>query len=203
MEQNASSIQVRVVIPYRREPNNDLLYAIKSIEKNYELLQDIIIVGDDPPFKFDGWVIHCHDGHDKESNIFKKLKRVPGEVLFTNDDIFFMQPVREVPNFYRGLCSDRNNESPYYRNMYNRCPPGWLDFDVHCPMVINTDIFKWVGQMPMKSQYGNTCTDIQQAVLVKDFKIKTLEEFDRARQFLSISNQLSRYVEPILRDIFT
>lgn len=194
---------MRVVIPYKREPNNDLLYAIKSIEKNYRPLQEIIIVGDQPEFKFDGQVIHCHDGYDKESNIFKKLKCVPGEVLFTNDDIFFLQPVNDIPNYYRGLCSERTGEGPYYRRMYDNCPPGWLDFDVHCPMVINTDVFEWLGRMPMKSQYGNTHTDIQQAVLTKDFKIKTLEEFDGSRQFLSISHQLSRYVEPLLRDLFT
>lgn len=194
---------MRVVIPYKREKNKDLFYAVKSIEKNYELLDEIIIVGDDPPFKFDGRVIYCRDGNDKEANIFNKLKCVPGEVLFTNDDIFFMQKVRDVPNYYKGLCGDRNNESPYYKLMYQRCPPEWLDFDVHCPMIINTDVFQWLGRMPMKSQYGNNHTDIKQAVFTQDFKVKTIEEIDQSRQFLSISERLSRHVEPLLRDMFT
>lgn len=194
---------MRVVIPYKREKNKDLFYAVKSIEKNYLPLQEIIIVGDDPPFPFHGQVIHCHDGYDKESNIFKKLKRVPGEVLFTNDDIFFMQPVSDIPNYYRGYCKDRTRDAPYYKRMYSKCPPDWLDFDVHCPMVINTDVFEWLGGMPMKSQYGNTHTDITKAVLVADFKVKTIEEIDRSRPFLSISNNLGKYIEPMLRDMFT
>lgn len=191
---------MRVVIPYKREPNNDLLYAILSIQKNYEPLQEIIVVGDQPAFKFDGTVIHCHDQRDKEYSIFNKLKRVPGEVLFTNDDIFFLNKVNEVPNYYRGLCSDRKADSPYYRRMYAKCPAGWLDYDVHCPMVINTDNFKWGGAMPMKSQYGNTAGVT--GTLTTDFKAKTLEEIDLSRQFLSITNQLSRFVEPLLRKLF-
>lgn len=195
--------RMRVVIPYKREKNNDLFWAVKSIEKNYELLDEIIIVGDTPSFKFDGQVIPFKDGHDKESNIFRKLKVVPGEVLFTNDDIFFMQRVRDIPNYFKGFCSERKREAPYYRKMYERCPVGWLDYDVHCPMVINTDVFEWLGQMPMKSQYGNTHTDPGEAVFTRDFKIKTLEDFNPDWPFLSISHQLSRYVEPLLRDILT
>lgn len=191
---------MRVVIPYKRDRNNDLLYAVKSIEKNYVPLTEIIIVGDPPPFKFDGQVIPAKDDSHKEYNIFKKLKMVPGEVLFTNDDIFFINKIMEVPNYYKGLCSDRVKEAPYYKRMYANCPPGWLDFDVHCPMVINTDNFEWLGRMPMKSQYGNQVG--LQGTFTQDFKAKTLEEIDLTRDFLSITGPLSRFAEPLLREMF-
>ena len=192
---------MRVVIPYKRDRNKDLLYAVRSIEKNYELLTGIIIVGDEPDFKFDGEFIKAKDQQDKEFSIFSKLKLVPGEVLFTNDDIFFLNKVSEIPNYYKGLCSDRvKNEAPYYKRMYRNCPVGWLDFDVHCPMVIDTDRFEWFGRMPMKSQYGNSMR--LPGTFTEDFKVKTLEEIDLTRDFLSITSHLSRFVEPLLIKLF-
>lgn len=192
---------MNVVIPYMRVPNNDLLYAIKSIEKNYEPLQEIIIVGDEPNFRCDWRVIPFKDGKDKEYSIYKKLKQVLGEVLFTNDDIFFLKKVSDIPNYYKGLCGDNKNESPYYRKMYARCPPEWLDFDVHCPMVINTYHFDWLWNMPLKSQYGNGA--YLEGTFTKDFKIKTLDEVDLTRAFMSITDPLSRSIEPLLQELFT
>lgn len=192
---------MRVVIPYKATNNNDLYWAVKSIEKNYLDLSEIIIVGDRPPFDFHGQWIDCRDTYDKEFSIYTKLARVPGEVLFTNDDIFFLQPVREIPNYYKGLCGDRvNSGDAYYRRMYRKCPAIWLDFDVHCPMVINTDIFQWMHGRPLKSQYGNSRGLI--GTFTKDFKIKTIEELALTRPFLSITTHLSKIVEPVLRKLF-
>lgn len=191
---------MRVVIPYRHVNNNDLFYAIKSTEKNYLDLEEIIVVGDKPPFA-DGYThIPCKDHRDKEFSIYQKLMKVHGEVLFTNDDIFFMNPVQHIPNYHKGLCSERKPSSPYYNRMYKKCPPHWLDFDVHCPMIINTDEFDWQWGMPLKSQYANSRGLI--GTLTKDFKVNTIEEIDLTRQFLSITDPLSKHVEPLLRRIF-
>lgn len=172
---------MRVVIPYKRVANNDLFWAIKSIEQNYEQLEHIIVVGDRPSFEFNGEFIPCGEHKDKEYSIFNKLKQVHGQVLFTNDDIFFLNRINDVPNYYLGLCGEKGHNAPYYKNLYSRCPPHWLDFDAHCPMVIDTDIFEWKAGMPLKSQYGNT--HHLTGVLTKDFKVKTLEEVDLTRPF--------------------
>lgn len=193
---------MRVVIPYRHVNNKDLFFAIQSIKKNYLPLEEIIIVGDRPDFTDGYQYIPAKDKQDKEFSIYSKLKRVKGEVLFTNDDIFFMNPMSDIPNYYKGLCGDRTKaEAPYYRRMYARCPPSWLDYDVHCPMVINTDNFEWKHGMPLKSQYGNTAGLV--GTLTRDFKVKTLQEIDKTRPFLSITDQISRYVAPLLQELFT
>lgn len=191
---------MRVVIPYKRTKNNDLFWAIQSIQKNYLDLSEIIVVGDKPVWDGGYTFIPCKDHLDKEFSIYNKLSKVPGEVLFTNDDIFFLNPIREIPNYYKGICGDRISKgSSYYRRMYKRCNPQWLDFDVHCPMIINTDTFQWRHGMPLKSQYGNT-HDLK-GTFTRDFKVKTLEEIDLTRAFLSITDPLSRLVEPILRKV--
>jgi hypothetical protein len=192
---------MRVVIPYRYSSNNDLELAVKSIIRNYKPLQEIIIVGDQPKFKFDGQVILCKDTDKKERNIFNKLKRVPGEVLFTNDDIFFLKEISDVPNYYKGLCSEYSAPGPQYQRMYKNCPAGWLDFDVHCPMVINTDIFRWLGDMPMKSQYGNSVGLV--GTFTQDFKARAISEINWDREFLSITEGISKKIEPLLRDFLS
>lgn len=191
---------MRVVIPYKRVENNDLYWAIRSIIVNYEPLEKIIIVGDRPSFQGDYEYLPCGEHRDKEYSIYNKLKQVEGEVLFSNDDIFFMNRIHDIPNYYIGLCGEKKNTSPYYRRMYAKCPPHWLDYDTHCPMVMNTDFFPWRTGMPLKSQYGNTMG--VHGVLTEDFKVKTIEEIDRSRPFLSIPEPLSRFVEPLLRELF-
>lgn len=192
---------MRVVIPYRHANNNDLYYAIRSIQKNYALLDEIIVVGDRPPFDFDGTFIDFRDHRDKEYSIYRKLMQVKGEVLFSNDDIFFMQPVSHIPDYYKGLCGERKPSSPYYNRMYKKCSYSWKDFDCHCPMVIDTDSFTWTWGQPLKTQYGNNHGLIGE--FTKDFKVNTIEEIDVSRQFLSINEPLSKYVEPLLKKLFT
>lgn len=191
---------MRVIIPYKAVLNNDLEYAVASIIKNYRPLEDIIIVGDIPRFKFDGQVIPCKDTGQKEFNIYRKLKMVEGTYLFTNDDIFFLNPVSDVPNYYKGTCAEYQG-GPYYRKMYAACPKGWLDFDVHCPMVIDSSKLHWLGHMPLKSQYGNSVG--LDGTFTPDFKVKILSEVDLSRDFLSITEGLSKGIEPLLKELFT
>lgn len=190
---------MKVVIPYRKAPNHDLFFAVKSIEKFYSELEDIVIVGDKPTFPFNGLHIPAKDSGDKEYSIYNKVKMVPGEILFTNDDIYFLKPMSDIPNYYKGLCSEVKHKDQYYARMYRNCPIGWKDFDVHCPMVINTDKLAWLGQMPLKSQYGNS-TNIE-GVLIKDFKIRKIEQLDLTREFVSTTDHLSRSMYNILEDI--
>lgn len=191
---------MRVIIPYKAVLNNDLEYAVASIIKNYRPLEDIIIVGDAPRFKFDGQVIPCADTGKKEFNIYSKLKMVEGTYLFTNDDIFFLNPVTDVPNYYKGTCGEYRG-GPYYSKMYSLCPPYWLDFDVHCPMVIDSGRLNWLGHMPLKSQYGNSLG--LEGTFTPDFKAKTLSEVDLSRDFLSITEGLSKSIEPLLKELFS
>ena len=191
---------MRVVIPYRWTSNSDLEYAVKSIILNYEPLQQIIIVGDTPKFAFDGQVIPCPDPHHKERNIYEKLKRVKGEYLFTNDDIFFLRKINAVPDYYKGYCSEYGRQSPYYKKLYAACPEGWLDFDVHCPMVIDSDRLQWLGDMPLKSQYGNSVG--LKGVFTEDFKIRTLQDVNLDRDFMSIHTGISKVITPLLKRLF-
>lgn len=187
-----------VVIPYKEVGNKDLYYSVKLIEKFYKPLEDIVIIGDKPLW-YKGSYIPCKDEKDKEYSIYKKLKMFRGECLFTNDDIFFLREIENIPNYYKGFCKDAKPTSKYYLNMYQNCPLDWLDFDVHCPMVLNTRRLKWMGQMPLKSQYGNR--NNLEGTFTKDFKIRSLEELDLNRDFLSTTNKLSPLIESHLETL--
>lgn len=151
---------MKLVIPYRLDPNNgyELRYAIRSMVKHFKPLSGVVLVGDCPKW-FTGEHILCADIEGrKEYSIYNKLKQVKGIVLYGNDDFFALQDFStDLPNYYKGLCSEYRGYDKKYKDLYNACPAGWLDFDCHCPMIIDTDKFNWLAaDMPIKSIYGNT-----------------------------------------------
>lgn len=149
---------MKLLIPYRLDINNgyELRYAIRSMVKYFTPLSGVVLIGDKP-----NWYIGEHIPYPteppKERNIYNKLMQVQGIVLYSNDDFFSLQPFDEtLPNYYKGLCSDYKTHDKNYKDLYRACPAGWLDFDCHCPMIIDTTKFKWLSaDMPIKSVYGN------------------------------------------------
>lgn len=125
--------------------------------KHFKPLSGVVIVGDKPTW-FTGTHIPYQTDPPKERNIYNKLKQVTGTVLYSNDDFFALQDFDEkLPNHYKGLCSEHKTHDKKYKELYNACPAGWLDFDCHCPMIIDTTKFNWLAaDMPIKSVYGNT-----------------------------------------------
>ena len=138
---------MRVVIPYKDVGNRDIVYAVRSVLRHYRPCNEIIIVGDDPrlPPRIHESITwrwqYQTDVPDKENSIYLKLKAVPGTVLFMNDDHFFLRDMDDVPNFCRGRCGDYRAAGPSYNRLYRNTDPDWWDFDLPCPMLIDTDRF--------------------------------------------------------------
>lgn len=146
------------VIPYRYEKDHgaELRYAIRSLVKHFKPLEEIILVGDSPDW-FNGMVIPFNDiDGRKEFSIYSKLMQVKGNVLYSNDDYFLLQDFDEsFPNYYENTCGNNRNVDKTYRTLYRACPADWIDFDIHCPMIIDTTKFYWDIDRPIKTYYAN------------------------------------------------
>lgn len=147
------------VIPYRydKDHGEELRYAIRSLEKHFKPLNEVILVGDSPDW-FNGTVIPFVDIEGrKEFSIYSKLMQVTGKVLYSNDDYFLLQDFDEsFPNYYECTCGERRPVDKTYKRLYQACPAEWKDFDIHCPMIIDTTMFQeWEIDRPIKSYYAN------------------------------------------------
>ena len=150
---------MKVVIPYRfdKDLGNELRYAIRSIVKHFKDFTGLVLVGDKPKW-YTGYHIPARDiSERKEYSIYRKLMKVQETVLYTNDDYFALQDFNHtLPNYYNFKCSEIKPIDKIYKDLYASCPGDWLNFDVHCPMVIDTTTFVWAIDRPIKTYYGNT-----------------------------------------------
>jgi hypothetical protein len=148
---------MRLIIPYTLDTLNglELRYAIRSMVKHFKPLSGVVVVGDKPDWYIGEYIAYPTQGA-KEKNIYEKLMQVQGTVLYSNDDYFALQDFDEtLPNYYNGNCQRRPGDR-VYRELYSNCPSEWLNFDVHCPMIIDTTKYpEWVIDRPIKTFYGN------------------------------------------------
>lgn len=174
------------VIPYRNDKDHgeELRYAIRSLVKHFKPLEEIILVGDSPEW-FNGTVIPFLDIEGrKEFSIYSKLMQVLDTVLYSNDDFFLLQDFDEsFPNFYEVKCGQRRPTDKLYRLLYDACPPDWLDFDIHCPMIIDTTKFTtWGIDRPIKTYYGNA--NNLQGTRYADCKLRGQYEYDSLKYII-------------------
>lgn len=128
-----------------------------------------------------------------------KAKRCPAEwFIFSNDDIFLLEPMVELPNYAHGKIADfRGGTQAYMRYVahtavYAGDAPY---FDVHAPMVMKKT---WLAGMPLKtgvlfkSYYGATAE--LTPTPYRDFKIdhyvhaSDIDGMMESRKFLSIGD---------------
>lgn len=126
--------------------------------KHFKPLSGVVLIGDKPDWYCGEHIPAADIEGRKEYSIYNKLMQVKGTVLYSNDDMYALKDFStDLPNYYKGLCSEHRTHDKKYKDLYNACPAGWLDFDCHCPMIIDTTKFKWLAaDMPIKSVYGNT-----------------------------------------------
>lgn len=154
-----------VVIPLgNKSPwkNNELRYALRSIQKNLVNYRNIIIVGEDPGFL----TTEPKQGHqvmlipfpdrskyNRGKNIFEKILRAGEEMpadkkfLFSNDDIFLLKKTKadEVPYYHKGSLKPAFQAlrpgDPYLtqlQNTYTALKKAGLPvnhYDIHYPVV--------------------------------------------------------------------
>lgn len=146
------------VIPYRHEKDhgNELKYAIRSLVKYFIPLSKIIVVGDAPDWYNGDYIPFADIPGRKEYSIYSKLMQAQGEVLYTNDDYFALSPFdQSLPYYYDEKCGNKRPTDKTYKDLYRSCLPTWLNFDIHCPMIIDTTKFYWDIDRPIKTYYGN------------------------------------------------
>lgn len=144
--------------PWSRNDNTDLKYALRSFEK-FMPGNKIVIIGHKPVWLKNVEYIQFRDDPQpafRENNIYLKVKYYVDhtsikEFIFANDDHFLLKPFdpgAPYPHTISTLVEfrrSRRENDPYKNTITNTIEllgTTQLNFDVHCPMLMSTDIFK-------------------------------------------------------------
>lgn len=151
---------MNLVIPYTddKRDGDELRYAIRSMVKHFKSLHQVIIVGDCPTW-FTGIHIACSDiPKQRELSVLNKLKKVQGIILYSHDDVYALQDFDEtLPKYYNSRVQNitRKIIDRTYKNLYRKCDPAWFNYELHCPMIIDTTKLTWEDDRLLKTTYAN------------------------------------------------
>ncbi len=163
-----------IVIPYKPDIHDglELLYALRSIEKNLTGFTNLIIIGNAPDW-FNGVCFRAEDfAGRKQYTIYAKLNIlqyyavVTDNFLMWNDDHFLLQPlqVSDIKYWHNGLLADELHRglSARYREAVNNTLKfqSGLNFDIHTPIIYNKAQFRKLfsnktEEVCIKSYYCN------------------------------------------------
>ena len=190
---------IDIVIPLGKGStwkNNELRYALRSIEKNIRNFRNIVIVGELPEWIKDVTHLSFTDESDVPSENIKnkiiaacKLPSLSKEFMVTNDDIFFLRPANapDYPFYHKGDMSKAASEygktwyQDYLLNTINELKlkgKPTMHFDIHYPIRYNKFLFPEVmkrywtkREMVVKSVYANALE--ARGMYMNDCKIRT------------------------------
>lgn len=218
--------QIDVVIPLLRNGSKnqdlELVYSLRSIEKNLTDYRNIIIVGDLPTFVNPETVIHIpfKDTPSKQANIKNKILAAfevsTDQILFTNDDIFLLQPFSapSYPYYYEGDLKDTSEKAARHF-AYNELKEQNLPtkhFDIHAPIIYKKDLFieamrHFSDNSSIKSKYANYWSI--EGAEIKDLKIsshlraRTIKQAIKDRAFFSIGDfGMNADMKMVLSELF-
>lgn len=166
-----------------RWQDSELKYSLRSVERYAHNYGNVYIIGDIP-----NWVqcvnhISFKEKSYKEKNILDKMliacndRFITNPFLFINDDHFFVETtdVSKYPNYTDGYLQNaidnRERKDEYQAmmiatlNELKRCGLPQLNYDIHCPMLIDKVKFPEImskhnfdipNHLLIKSLYGNT-----------------------------------------------
>lgn len=151
-----------IVIPLNNQShwdNNELRYALRSVEKYVTGVRDVHIVGNCPhwcknvvhhyvPSSYQATYIGINSA---ASNVLGKIEYVihdlSDDFLFMNDDHFFLQAfdANDIPFYYDGKLSEllvKVSNQPYKKQIWNTINEllpehDMKNFDTHTPIVFN------------------------------------------------------------------
>jgi len=209
------NMSISIVIPYksRTKNNTELIYALRSLEKNLNGFGDVFIVGEKiSSLKGLNYIKVKDDtgSQFKERNIYRKIlaacndERVSDDFIFTNDDIILTKQfdVNNLPFYHKGELIDTmaknsgdyrkslNHSRKYLMKMANTT----LDYDTHFPIVYNkkdfatfvcNDDLNWNQPYGyvIKSLYANQAS--VKGEYIEDCKIKEKLSYDELKQKIS------------------
>lgn len=126
--------------------------------KHFKDMTGCLVVGDKPDWYKGDHIFYADIPNRKEYSIYRKLILIKETILHLNDDFFAQRDFdSNLPNYYSGTCRQKAMllTDRTYKELYANCLPEWFNFDIHCPMVIDTTRFEWEIDRPLKTYYGN------------------------------------------------
>lgn len=194
----------------------ELIYSLRSVEKNLPFRRVWFIGGQPEGLKPDGAIPHKQAGPTKwdmiKSSMWRAIENpdITEDFYLFNDDFFVMKPVKgEFINMVDGTLAERIDElrrnvhpwlNPYGRTLLKAeqelialgCPT--MNYDVHLPMIFNktlaVDALKVCSSPQMRSVYGNYTRS--PFVIHPDVKVYDLETVPRAPDYLSTNDAVFR-----------
>jgi len=154
--------------------DNELRYALRSIEKHLKGYRNIYIVGECPKWLSEAIHIPAKDTFGrKEYSIFSKIMkavddpRVSDDFVFWNDDIFLIKDlhVNDFKFWYEGTVSEKYEKvHGHYKvaigNVKDRFTEDPNYTDIHTPIIYNKNSFRlyvagvdWSKEYVIKSTY--------------------------------------------------
>ena len=200
-----------IVIPYKYEryEGEELRYTLRSYEKHFTCLDQVILVTDKAPGWYKGDQLFCQDiPGRKEYSLYNKLIQVKGKVLYSNDDLLALKDFDEsLPNYYWDTCGRYVARTRTYRELYRACLPDWKNFDVHTPMVIDTRVFEWFIDKPIKTYYANQNqlegTELMDLKIKGDHDYSDIKDMIHDRPFFSTKdNPLQSGLIKVLQELY-
>lgn len=219
-----------IMIPYKLAPewnNNELRFALRSVEKHLKGFERLFIVGEKPD-----WLINCvhipmgDDWACRQRNIMEKIKRVCQEnisdrFLFMNDDHFLLRPMftESIVHWYHGTLKQalKLHEKPnYLKTIQNTITAlegigaNTLHYDIHVPIVYDKndfpklmDQFDWsiVPTYVIKSLYANMYSHWD-AEEMTDNKYMMVGKINLNHKFLSVSDFVDRSTRRTICNLF-
>lgn len=180
-----------IVIPYIKTKNDtDLRFCLRSIEKY--MPGEVFIIGYRPDWLTNVTHIPYQDGHKKQENIRGKIlaacgdERVSDPFCFTNDDIYILSPIIDLPYYYDGCLSKEPEKGakPLCEALRTK---GYetKNFDFHAPIIYEKEKFKeamshFGGSYVIKSAYCNYHRI--EGVEIRDLKINSHLSYSRIMQ---------------------
>lgn len=218
--------------PQTRWQDNELRFALRSIEKYLTGYRDIYIVG-----KKRDWLtgVRYLDGEEaintevKQRCIFKKIltaaktDEVSEKFIKWHDDHYLLKPldVSEIKNWYYGDLKmlAKKAEGIYHRVVVNSHKylkdKGWTDFnfDIHVPIVFEKSKFtqleneNWNQEHIIKSLYCNKFgvekEEMQDVKFGRPFRDSEIRSVINGRMFFSISeNGTNGAIKQVLQELY-
>ena len=184
--------------------------------KYFKDMDGLILVGDRPAW-FKGFHLqHSDIDKRKEYSVYKKLLTAKQyiypetKLLLCHDDIFALQPFDSfLPNYYRGTCKEaiQWTKERRFKDMLLSCPPDWLHFEVHAPMVIDTSLIEDEdSDFLLKTTYANRNhlpgIDIADCKLRGELNTTEIRQRIKGRPFFSTQDNMEGYVLKVANQLY-
>lgn len=205
-----------VFYPYSKTKDDglELKYSIRSMVKYFKDFDGIILVGDRPSW-FKGFHLqHSDIEKRKEYSVYRKLMSAYSieqePMLLCHDDCYALQPFGfDMPNYYRGTCAEAITRTVErrFKDMFAACLPNWLNFEIHCPMVIDPSrIANEDRDFLLKTTYANRLklpgTDIADCKIRAHLYRNEIEREIEGRPFFSTHDNVKGDMLEIMNDLY-